>query len=84
MDTTDISFLLTVSQIPRPTLVETLILDENNTYTFYDLKSITDNGYVEILNEFSDNKTIDYFFVTDSDYGTLDFYEGFFDIYITP
>ena len=84
MDTTDISFLLTLVRIPEPKVIDKLILNKTITHIFYDLTEMQDNSYVEILNELTGNQTIDYFFVTDSDYGILDFYEGEFAKYVAP
>ena len=84
IDTTDISFLLTLFRIPEPKHIRTLELNPAMPCAFYDLTNIEDNSYIEILNEYPGNKTIDYFFVTDSDYGILDFYEGEFAKYVAP
>lgn len=76
VDITHMPFSLTLFRIAEPKLARKLILNETNTFYFCDLTDIEDNNYIEITATFTENKTIDYFFVTDSNYGTLDFYDG--------
>ncbi|KAE9547488.1 hypothetical protein FO519_009300 [Halicephalobus sp. NKZ332] len=83
MDVTNIWLSMELSWIPTPKLIDTLILNDTAKYILYDLTQITDNSYVQIHNRISE-RTIDCFFVTDSDFGTLDFYGEFFDAYMTP
>ena len=84
LDTTDIYFLLAVSRIPEPKLNNLLTLNETTKYHFYDLTKLEDNSYVQILNTLSQTPIIEYFFVTDSNYGIFDFYRGIFEEYIAP
>ncbi|KAE9547181.1 hypothetical protein FO519_009607 [Halicephalobus sp. NKZ332] len=83
-DATDVWCSLTLFRVPQPKLTNKLIFTAKNTQFFYDLTGITDNSYVELQNNFIIRQVIDYFFVTDSDYGVLDFYRGQFEDYIAP
>ncbi|KAE9547335.1 hypothetical protein FO519_009452 [Halicephalobus sp. NKZ332] len=84
IDTTDISLFLTLYRISQPKLVETLFLNNSTTHIFYDLTKLTDNSYIEIDPSISKDIMVDYFFVTDSHYGVLDFYNNFFQNYVGP
>ncbi|KAE9547487.1 hypothetical protein FO519_009299, partial [Halicephalobus sp. NKZ332] len=84
IDTTDISLFLTLYRIPQPKLVETFFLNYTTAYILYDLTKITDNSYIEIDPSLSKDIVVDYFFVTDSHYGVLDYYNKFFEIYLGP
>ena len=84
LDTTDISFMMTVSRIPEPKIIDLLILNETTTYHFYNLRNLEDNSYIQILNSFRQDYIIEYFFTTDSNYGIFDIYRGVFEEYIAP
>ena len=83
MDTTDTSLLFTLFRNPRPKVVDSLVLNESQSYAFYDLTKIEDNGYIEIINQFPEGKRINYFFSTENNYGLFDFYQGFFNACLT-
>ena len=83
-DTTDTWFLMTLSRIPEPKIIDSFTLDKMTTYIFYNLTNIEDNSYIKITSPLINNLTIDYFFVTDSNYGVIDLYQGNFTSYLAP
>ena len=83
LDTTDIWCYFTLYGIPRPKLIDMLVLDDTTPYILYDLSQLPNNSFIEIKGKFPNDMAIEFLFVTDSDYGILDIFTRDFENYLT-